>query len=41
MPILDDILDHDLLGTEFRNGELKGEQNLLRPQVAYLTGEPA
>jgi len=24
MPILDDILDHDLLGTEFRKGELKG-----------------
>jgi len=50
MPILDDILDHDLLGPEFRKGELKGrvegelkgrvegEQNLLRLQIAKRFG---
>jgi len=42
MPILDDILDHDLLGPEFRKGELKGrvegEQNLLRLQITKRFG---
>ncbi len=26
MPILDNIMDHDLLGPVFRQGEMKGEQ---------------
>ena len=42
MPILDDILDHDLLGPEFRKGELKGrvegEESLLRLQIAKRFG---
>ena len=38
MPILDDIMDHDLLGPIFREGEHKGELKILRRTIAQRFG---
>lgn len=38
MPILNDILDHEVLGREFKKGVQEGERNLLRRQIERRFG---
>jgi hypothetical protein len=38
MPILDDILDHEVLGREFKRGFAQGERRLLRRQLEARFG---
>jgi hypothetical protein len=38
MPILNDILDHEVLGREYKRGELTGELKLLRLQIEARFG---
>ena len=38
MPLLNDILEHEVLGREFKRGKLEGERELLRRQAAKRFG---
>ena len=38
MPILNNILDHEVLGREYRKGEVSGELNLLKRQIGKRFG---
>jgi hypothetical protein len=39
MPILDDIMDHDVLGPAIRQGRQEGGQDILRGQLNKRFGE--
>jgi hypothetical protein len=38
MPILDDILDHKVLGREYKRGFLEGELKIIRMQIERRFG---
>ena len=38
MPILNDILDHEVLGREYKKGKQEGELALLRRQIEERFG---